>query len=172
MGADAQSEAEPKVDVAVALIIRKDLKVLTVFNAKWGGFTLPMTKRRTYTDNDRRIVGQESWEDAAARAAAEVIEAPCVVRHADLGIKAVATQSHRDGRLKEYNYQVYKIGYDPTVTPPPPRAGSALAWLTPQQILASGPLALRPVASTAYELILALNRNNPHALQSGVDIPA
>ena len=60
----------PKLDVAVALIIDPQLRLLWTWNARWGAFALPMTKLRK---------GEGVSEDpqhAAARAGAEALGVP------------------------------------------------------------------------------------------------
>ena len=57
----------PIVEVAVTVFCQPGL-VLTVYNDKWGSFTLPMTKRRRWEDPSLRGgVKTEAWRDAAIR---------------------------------------------------------------------------------------------------------
>ena len=60
-----------------AVAITRGPEYLTVFNGKWGVFTLPMTKRRTWSDP--RVPASDHEEeplDAAIRAAAEALGRP------------------------------------------------------------------------------------------------
>ncbi len=71
--ADRQKTALlPVVDVA-ACVISCQGKILIGFNSKWGAFTLPTTKRRSWEDANaaKGSVREEDWDDAAVRAAAE-----------------------------------------------------------------------------------------------------
>ena len=47
----------PEVDVAVALIVRRE-RILTTYNPRWGAFTLPMSKRRSWNDPNVRVQGR------------------------------------------------------------------------------------------------------------------
>ena len=62
------------VEVGVALVRCED-RILLTYNQKWGAFSLPMTKRRTWTAERDLLV--EGWEDCAARAGAEALGKTC-----------------------------------------------------------------------------------------------
>jgi len=62
----------PVVETAAVLIVR-DGAILVVLNDRWGAFTLPMTKRRSWAAPNVKDTGErvEEWEDAAVRVAAD-----------------------------------------------------------------------------------------------------
>ena len=100
----------PKVDVVVALIMDSDLRLLWTWNAKWGAFTLPMTKLRKGEST------VEPPEHAAARAGAEVLGVP-----AKVGIRWTAIPelkvSDRDFATRLYAYDVFRVEAEPRFAP-------------------------------------------------------
>ena len=170
MNSEEKQTQEDKIDVAAALVVRKDGRILTVFNEQWGGFTLPMTKRRIRSDEKTLWTHEESWEDAAARAAVEVLGAPCFVSPVKIPIKPTPMISRRDGRVKRYNYRVFRVTFDSSGPSPIPGRDCVLAWLTPGQITAPPGKGLRPISSSAYLLVYRIRIHAPQVLKSGIAI--
>jgi hypothetical protein len=137
----------PDVYVKAVAITRGEL-ILTVFNEKWGAFTLPMSKTRTWPDPDRPgEVDQEKPEVTAIRAAVEALGRP-LGSHELPRRHAVHTldpynQSGRDGVWKCYHIEVFQLELDPGDTPKP-LGGAPMAWMTPEQMET-----LKPVSDTA-----------------------
>src|SRR5258707_6987400 len=101
----------PKVDVAVVLIKNAE-RILAVHNPRWGAFTFPMTKRRTWKDPEISAgIRHEEWGVAATRAAAEVLG----ITFAPGSIPTPVTelrnfkQSDFDGKWKLYNLHVFQL---------------------------------------------------------------
>jgi hypothetical protein len=140
----AEETQLPIVNVAVTLIVH-DNKILMVWNAKWGAFSLPMTKRREWHDPRYPASHRgEDWLDAAARAGAECLGRTCAP---DLVLDNIGewNQSDRDGAWKRYQFQVFKLSVsDPAALVP----GTAVEWLTPTEILNR-----RPISPTARYVI-------------------
>jgi hypothetical protein len=151
------------VDVSIVVVTRGP-RVLTVFNSSWGSFTLPMTKRRNWTDptvpsSDR----EESWKEAAARAAAE-----CLGRTVSLdALEFVADipeyrQGDREGLWKRYHFQLFRLGVpDGTEV----KSAATVEWLTVDELLDPNRV---PISSTARDL---LPKAQEAAAQSGKALP-
>lgn len=136
-----------QVDVAV-IVVTRGPRVLTVFNASWGSFGLPMTKRRVWTDpNIPPAHREESWTAAAARAAAEAlgrtVSLPGLELLADI---PEYRQGDRDGVWKRYHFQVFRLTL-PEGTDVPTRA--AVEWLTVDELLDPN---RAPISATARDL--------------------
>ncbi len=136
----------PKVEVSAVAIVRGG-RILAVYNAAWGAFTLPMTKRRVMQDKKIETVHRdESWEHAASRAIAENIGKTVV------GLKPLVSllgfqQSDRDGAIKEYDYQAFRFDLPDGIEP---IAGLITEWLTIEEWLDPR---RAPISPTAVNLL-------------------
>ena len=139
----------PNVKVAVALI-QRDGRFLTVYNPKWMAFTFAMTKLREWSDPETPpIKREESWDFAAARAAAEVLGRTIT----DLTFAfdyPEYRQSDREGVVRRYRFQVFSTAAkkDNALVP-----GTVFEWLTAEEILDKKRM---PISPTAQELIRQL----------------
>ncbi len=144
----------PEVRVAAVAITRGD-EFLTTFNGRWGGFTLPMSKRRTWSDP--QVPGSERHEeagDAAIRASAEALGRPLGpddrLERLELMELEPYHQSNRDGAWKSYRFEVFRLRLAadtrPSVAP-----GAIFAWLSLDAMRES-----RPVSPTAIRLAEAI----------------
>jgi hypothetical protein len=155
----------PLVEV-VAVVITRNGQVLTLFHKRWGAFTLPLTKRRTWTDQARadQLAG-ETWVEAATRAAAEALGVPLPHSHLPRPLEVDVQpfqHSGRDRRWKHYTFRVFSLplgGDELTdrLTVPRPVDGAAVAWLTAAQVLSFHPIS--PTATRVVEAVLG----SPHA---------
>jgi len=137
----------PVVEVAVAWIKHGE-RVLTVYNASWGGFSFPMTKRREWVDSLTPTgVGKELWEDAAARAYAECLGRTCVPKFL-LETKLVQ-RSDREGNYKHYHFQVFQVEINEEI----PLPGTLAEWLELDDFNQR-----RPISPTTLALIDELRR--------------
>src|SRR3990170_4145042 len=97
-----------EVDVA-AVLIEQGERILAVYNPQWMTFTLPMTKRRRWTDPKIPPAHrEEEWVDAAARAAAEHL-GKTITRLKFRKDIAKFQQSDREGTWKRYHIQVFSM---------------------------------------------------------------
>ena len=139
----------PMVDVAVVLI-RRDDRILTVFNEKWGAFVLPMTKRRRWQDPKLpKGHREEDWEDAAIRAGAECTGRTHTVDPAMVLDVPEMGQSDRDGKWKRYHFQVFTLD----VGEEPPAGLGIINWLTADEITDRS---RRPISESTRHLIAEL----------------
>jgi hypothetical protein len=99
---------DPKnLNIAVALIKMGRDKVALTWNDKWGAFVFPMTKIAAGP-------AAESAEDAALRAAAEVLQLPVRVVAGQTSRKMRTLQlSDSDGQIKDYHFTVVHIEVHP-----------------------------------------------------------
>ena len=89
--------------IAVALVSDASGNLLIAWNAKWGCFTLPMTKI------DKELPA-ETPSEAAVRAAAEVLQVPCrVVAGKEPQFFRGLQKSDRDAEIKDYQYHVVQV---------------------------------------------------------------
>lgn len=149
-----QNLSFPQTEVAVALIIRRDL-LLTIFNPRWGSFTLPMTKPRRWADPSATRVREEPWIDAAARAAAECLGRTLTE---ELRLKLDLTQywqGDATGEVKQYHHQLFEIQVPPDTQF---MAGVVGEWLTPSEILDPN---RRPISGTARYLVGEWRKGQP-----------
>ncbi len=134
----SKSISIPTVNVAVCLLAQGE-KLALPWNANWGGFTTPMTKRRSWRDpNLPNADREEEWEDAAARAGAEVLGRTCEP-HFVMDLGGEFQQSDRDGVWKRYHYQVFRLDLpkgEPVGTSP----GTIVEWLSPVEVLEKRPI--------------------------------
>ena len=141
------------VDVAVALIL-KDGQVLAVYNENWGAFTLPMAKRRVWKDEEEDSLVGERWEDAAGRAASEVLGRTVLLRKLTLPEDRLHGRSWRDGRVKAYRYQTFLV----LRSAPEPRDGILCEWLSPGDLLDNQ---RHPISETAFVIVECLSQQHP-----------
>ena len=103
--------AIPVVSVAVT-VITSGGRILSIWNPNWGAFSLPMTKPRVLVDPGAPGTPRvEAWEAAAARAAAEALRCTISAKALDGPIMplTILEQSDRDGKVKEYRFQVFHL---------------------------------------------------------------
>ena len=97
---------------AVAVLLMQGGKILTVFNPRWGAFTLPMSKRKQFRD---AVVSEaprlEEWDRAAARVAAEVLGRSFAREDFPKPLCEIKDfeQSDADGVWKLYTIQVFAL---------------------------------------------------------------
>lgn len=141
----------PLLDIAAVLVMCHG-RILMGFNAQWGAFTLPMSKRRSWEDatTAKGKVREEKWEDTATRAAAEWLGRTLVVTPDPLGEIGEFQQSDRDGKWKRYHLRAYRLEVDPDIQP---RASAPTEWLLPAQILDT---ARGPISPTARHIVAEL----------------
>ncbi|MBX7169260.1 MAG: hypothetical protein K1X74_23205 [Pirellulales bacterium] len=137
----------PIVEVAVT-VFRCEGRLLLVFNAGWGAFTLPMTKRRQETQPQHpHAPRNEAWDDAAMRNSGE-----CLGR-TSTAVPTLACevtewlQSDRDGKVKRFSFQVYVVDLPGSEAFPP---GLIAEWLLPEEVLDER---RRPISPTARFLV-------------------
>lgn len=127
----------PTLDVAVALILDADQRLLWCWNARWGAFAWPMTKLRP----------GESAKQAAERAGAEALGVPVVAGQL-LPPRADLYVSDRDRNVKLYRYHVCRVQphdhYKDTAAPVVPHV-----WLTTSESLSGD---FRPLSGPCVEL--------------------
>jgi len=141
----------PLVDVAVTLITKGE-RILLVFNSKWGAFTLPMTKRRTWKDPASKEGAErvEEWDDAAIRAVAEWVGRTMTGEPEFLLDVAEFQQSDRDERWKRYHMQAYRL---PLEDESEVGTGGGAEWLSPEEVLDEK---RRPISATARYVVAEL----------------
>lgn len=98
---------EPKVIRIAVALLKTDKGVAIVWNNKWESFVLPMTK----------IGGgarEETAEQAAVRALAEIVQAPCQAEPDKSSHETRQLQlSNRDGEIKDYQFTVVPVQIHP-----------------------------------------------------------
>jgi hypothetical protein len=141
----------PLVDVAAVLVTNGN-RILAVYNEKWGSFTLPMAKRRTWEGRpaDKAGAHTEEWEDAAVRAAAEYLGRTLTSRPRPLVTLAEFQQSDRDGQWKRYHLRAFKLAVDPDTRPSP---AVVAEWLTADDFTDEK---RQPISPTARHIIAEL----------------
>lgn len=99
---------DPKnLNIAVALIKMDRDKVALTWNDKWGAFVFPMTKIEAGPP-------AESPEQAALRAAAEVLHLPVqVVKQQAPKAMRTLQLSNSDGEIKDYHFHVVPVEVHP-----------------------------------------------------------
>ncbi len=129
----------PNVE-AVATVLANGRKLLAVFNPRWGGFTLPMSKRKQFRDRSVcEAARAEEWPTAAARVAAEVLGrsfAPADFPRALTEIKDFE-QSDADGIWKLYSIRVFGLAVSDNVRLAP---GVVAEWLEPEEFQVREPM--------------------------------
>lgn len=125
---------------AVATVLANGRKILAVFNPRWGGFTLPMSKRKQFRDSSiSEAIRPEEWPAAAARVAAEILGrsfAPEDFPRALCEIKDFE-QSDADGVWKLYTIQVFGLAVADNVRLAP---GVVAEWLLPEDFKTREPM--------------------------------
>jgi len=141
------------------VVITRGGAILTVFNEKWGAFTLPMSKTRTWPHPDQpgKLV-EELPQDTAIRAAVEALGRPLGLhelpeRHPVHSLDPY-DQSDRDGVWKCYHYEIFHLELPPGEVPRP-LGGAPTAWMTPEEMEK-----LKPVTSTALYIATAMKRES------------
>jgi len=127
---------DPRIEVAAALVMDSDLRILWTWNPSWGVFAWPMTKVRF----------GESPRQAVERAVAEVFGTPACAGQA-LPRRADLYVSDRDNTVKLYCYHIHRA--EPhsrysTATPIVPHT-----WLTASEALSGD---FRPLSPPCLEL--------------------
>jgi hypothetical protein len=147
----AQKVTFPEVHVAVALVVRES-RIFAVYNSEWSSFTLPMTKRRYWSDpNIPPAERDEEWIEAGARAAAEWLGTTVTgltALNADL---PPYQQSDRDGIWKRYDFRLFRLGLPAGCQP---RGDVITQWLSVAEFLDED---RRPISKTARHIVAALN---------------
>lgn len=145
----------PIIDVAAVLICCEG-RILTGFNPKWGAFTLPTTKRRSWADDSIApgAVREEEWTHAAVRAAAEWLGRTLLEVPVSLGEVPEFQQSDRDGKWKRYRLHAYRLDLEcePAISPL-----HIVEWLEPEQIMDEKRM---PVSPTARHVVAHLQHEN------------
>lgn len=148
----------PEIEVGVA-IIRHQGKVLLVYNPRWGAFTLPMSKRHERADPrlpDGRHV--ESYQSAAARAAAEVLGRTVPAFPSEPAfVLPKFDQSDSDGQWKRYCFQAFELELPADFDPQRPGSlapGAVVEFLTDVEV---GDMSRMPISDTARDLIAQLH---------------
>lgn len=142
----------PLADIA-AVIVSSGGKILTVFNERWGAFTIPMTKVRAWKDPVEKEAPerQEEWMDAAMRAAAEVLGRTVEGNEFEFLMDVSEfQQSDRDSRWKRYRMKAYGISPTGRVGVP---SNAVTQWLTPEEIMDEN---RGPISPTARHAIAEL----------------
>lgn len=135
------------IEVAVVLISNGAGQYLAVYNAGWGAFSLPMTKRRSLpgpNPNDPPV--PEAIERTAVRAAAEVLGRPLPPGGQPTRLADEIppwNQSDRNGKWKRYTYVVFALQT--------PTAMAEGVWLTPAEFADHEPVS--PTARTILERV-------------------
>ena len=140
----AKSEL-PVVEVSVALITWRR-RILSVFNPRWGAFSLPMTKRRQWiAPRAPKSPRTEDWLAAATRAAAEALGRTLSAGRINGPVLRLNgyTQSDSDGLLKEYHFRVFHIPVDATVEL---LGGAVTEWLLTAQFADPDRVPISPTA--------------------------
>jgi hypothetical protein len=142
----------PLVDVVATLIVKNN-RILAVLNERWGSFSLPMSKRRSWEDPaaEKGIERQEEWEDAAIRAAVEWMGRTTTTEPQFLSEIGEFQQSDRDGKWKRYHMKAYRIRISDDAQEPP--AGRIAEWLTAEDFLDEN---RKPISPTARHIISEL----------------
>lgn len=148
------SPSMPTVEVAANAIFRPGL-VLTVYNPRWGAFTLPMTKRRRWKDPTLRTgVRTERWRDAAIREAADLLGRTLVLSEFPTLLMRTEEyqQSDRSGEWKSYDFRVFRMQLQPNERL---RDGVIAEWVCPEDAMEGK---VRPVSPTTVYILLQLKR--------------
>lgn len=125
---------------AVATVLADGPKILAVFNPRWGGFTLPMSKRKQFRDSSVSAVTRtEEWACAAARVAAVVLGRSFMMDEFPRPLCEIKDfeQSDADGVWKLYTIQVFgqAVAGDVRLAP-----GVVAEWLRPEDFQQREPM--------------------------------
>lgn len=136
-----------RIDVS-ATVIFSGTRLLTVYNERWGAFTLPMTKlRRRPLDADKVL--WERGDIAAVRNVAECLGTTTTRLPVFLMDSGKLARSTSDGKTKHYAFQIFAF----EVSEPSAACGLPAEWLTADEILDP---AREPVSPTARSLVAGL----------------
>ena len=131
----------------VAVLLTRNGHVLTVFNPRWGAFTMPMTKRRTWNDPAAGGRRDEAPQQAAVRAAAEALGKPLPPgqwpQRLEVDVEPYQ-QSDRDGLWKRYTFHVFWLPLDGPLADAQPRPwdNAAFVWVSAEEIQSWEPVSL------------------------------
>jgi hypothetical protein len=134
-----------KRDIAVALILDEQERMLWTWNGPWSAFALPMTRRRVGAG----IV--EPADQAAARAGAEALGVPVQVGQHWKTIPDLKV-SGRDFQVRQYTYDLHRVE-------PHPDFANALdirrphLWLSADQARSG---AYRPLSQSCLDILTIL----------------
>jgi hypothetical protein len=144
-----------------AVAITRGNSILTIFNEKWGGFTLPMSKKRTkpHSTKPEQII-EESSQDTAIRATVEALGRPLgphelPERHVVHTLDPF-NESGRDGVWRCYHIELFQLELAPGETPKP-LGGVPIAWMTLEEMEE-----FKPVTSTAVYIARAMRDTKVH----------
>ena len=144
-----------------AVVIACQGRILAVHNARWGSFTIPMTKRRRWQDPAVLSgVREEEWSITATRAVAEVLGRTLPKEELRKSLSQVRQykQSDIDGIWKLYDIEIFQF----KVKEEPPLAPGVIAeWLTPGEFQAR-----EPMSPTARFLLKELAKGKKLAIAS------
>ena len=144
----------PTPELAVTVISIEDTnKILTIFNPRWGSFTLPMTKRKKWIDPE--VPAGNRHEDlvlSATRAAAEALGKTLPANSPpQLLLKEIDyRQSDSEGVWKVYLLNIFglRVPSGAVLTP-----DTTVEWLSPHDFAAR-----EPISPTARYVIACLGR--------------
>jgi hypothetical protein len=146
----------PYPDVYVrAVAITRGNSILTSFNEKWGGFTLPMSKKRLkFHPTKANETTEETSQETAIRATVEALGRPLgphelPERHVVHTLDPF-NQSGRDGVWRCYHVELFQLELPPDEVPKP-LGGAPMAWMTLEEMEV-----LKPVTSTALYIARAI----------------
>jgi hypothetical protein len=125
---------------AVATVLADGPRILAVFNPRWGGFTLPMSKRKQFRDSSiSPAIRQEEWPTAAARVAAEILGRSFIPADFPQPLCEIKDfeQSDADGVWKLYTIQVFGLAVTGHVRLAP---GVVAEWLRPEDFQQREPM--------------------------------
>lgn len=102
----------PRVEAAV-LLIKRGEKALAIHNVKWGAFTLPISRRRSWRDSEfpNAKSRKEEWTAAASRIAAEILGKTFLTTAVPKPLLELQgfKQSDSDGKWKIYNLHIFEL---------------------------------------------------------------
>jgi len=139
-----------KVEVVVNVITKPGL-VLTIFNEKWGAFTLPMSKLRKHHDPlNPEDVWIEDRLDAAIRVAGELRGRTFTKGEFPkyLYTTTEMRQSDRTGEYKLYTFHVFQMDLHPNERL---RENLIVEWLEKDSILTDSVFPISPTAKFILE---------------------
>jgi hypothetical protein len=133
------------VEVAVALVVDANQRVLLTLNPGWGSFTLPMTRRR------RGRQGNEPPSRAALRAAAETLGVPVRLAESSRGPKPLMARLESGRQLvdKIYAFHVFHVEPHPDFADRL-RIPQSHLWLSPHLVLSG---VYEPISESARYIL-------------------
>ena len=137
-----------KPSIAVACVLDSSGRLLLAWNQKWGAFTVPMTKIDLATP-------AETPQEAAVRAAAEVLQVPCrPVADKPVHFFRGLQKSERDAEIKDYQYNIVLVESHPDFAAQP----NAGVWASIEKIQSGE---YQPISGSVEEILR-------HCLESGL----